>query len=279
MRITVALLAIALAGCGALTGCGKGSPTPGGTTAADVSQPEVVPAPAPDLTGTAWKIAAVDGHPAGVGRDPSGRLNPARVNFGQTGYGGSTGCNYFGGLGAQLRERYVTLPGEQTTVICPALAGQEAAMDALFRAPLTIISIDPDTIELHGSGHVVRLAHDVLGGQAQPAQRDFPMTDLAGTTWDVLGFDSEPGTRAIGRLRFAKDRMEGRLDCGTTFAGTWGQKKRFLAVGGLQPICDRPNSRDKAFAELLSSAPRIVTGPNGEMLLANESAWAVLQRR
>lgn len=233
-----------------------------------------------DLAGTAWRILEVDGRPAGALAEDGGGARLPRINFGRTGYGGTTGCNYFGGLSAQVDERLFTLPAAQTAMGCGTLAAQEATIIAVLAAAPTLAYDEDGRLVVSAQGRRMRLVPEEMGGRDQPAQRDFPVVPLAGTAWTTQSVNGAGNAdSARGYLRFFAERIEGRADCGQVFTGSWGQKGDFLAVSVLQPICERAGTRDKALADLLTSGPRIVTGPNGEMLLASASGWAVLQRQ
>ena len=58
--------------------------------------------------------------------------------------------------------------------------------------------------------------------------------------------------------------------------GRFNLNTEFVIVEGLGPVCSAPGTRDAALAAILEADPRTVSGPNGELLLASRTGWAIL---
>jgi hypothetical protein len=78
------------------------------------------------------------------------------------------------------------------------------------------------------------------------------------------------------RLRFAAGKVTMQLDCPKASNGVFVPGSEQLYAALFPPICRTPGTRDAAMARILGADPRVVSGPNGELLLASRHGWAIL---
>lgn len=205
------------------------------------------------------------------------------LNFGPIGYGGSSGCNFFGGLGVLEGGRYHTAPGAQSAMGCGDLGTQEQTITGMLGAsPRMALNADGN-LALSSGGKTMMLRRDPgltaenAGAAAPP---DPPL--LAGTRWWIESID---GVRLVQRagqsqtLRFEADSWSGRAGC-ATLSGGWRQEKdRILLSGGpatTEQLCPpQEASIDAKLAALMTARARFATGPNGEILIAGGGHWLV----
>jgi heat shock protein HslJ len=232
------------------------------------------------LAGSTWRIAAIDGKPAEGRRGDGAEQTAPQFAFGWRSYGGNAGCNAMGGLYAQVGDRFYTLPGPQTAMACGSPHGeQEEAANAIFAASPTVVR-GRDSILLSGGDHTMEL---VRAGRA-PDNADPPMAwqgfALAGQSFAI---EEVNGVRTDGmrlwknppRLRFGNGEVTMALDCPQPAKGAFVQSSEHLHAALLTPTCATA-PRDKALSAILGADPRVVSGPNGELLLASAKGWAIL---
>src|SRR5690349_13567751 len=82
-----------------------------------------------DLRGV-WSIIELNGTAV---REGSENRHPY-LTFGEDGYGGSTGCNSFGGIGTLRGDRYYASRASQSAMGCGSLTDQEQAIVGLIAA-------------------------------------------------------------------------------------------------------------------------------------------------
>jgi heat shock protein HslJ len=240
---------------------------------------DLVPSP---LAGTSWQVVAIDGQavePPASDDDARPRL-PA-FTFGQRSYGGNAGCNALGGLYAQVGDRFYTMPGPQTAMACGgARAAQEDAANAIFTAAPTVAR-EGEQAMLAGGGHTMRLRRLGPAGEVDPPEA-WQGRMLSGQRFTIqaVGGAWTDGRRLWGKtppeLRFAAGKVTMRLDCPRPASGAFTQSSEHLHAALLAPVCRAPGTRDAALAAILGADPRIVSGPNGELLLASAKGWAIL---
>lgn len=198
--------------------------------------------------------------------EATGRPRTPRLWFGERSYGGTSGCNSFGGLKIEREGRLFTYPGPQTQMACGgALDEQEGSIVGLFRAAPTIEHI-ADGIMLVGGGHTMRVVPDPPGGVAEDPPTAWQGSGLTEQTYEMHQFDGDSlNRRPAPRIAFGK------------------------SVATLSHLCDRPISGPFAatndrvvirFAAPCAQAQRyfpdtlhMVSGPNGELLLAGNGHW------
>jgi heat shock protein HslJ len=265
MRASITRLALALP----LLGC-----------AAQAPATDLVPSP---LAGATWRVMTIDGKPlAAPPKGDDGEVRYPSFAFGHRGYGGSAGCNALGGLYAQVEDRLYTMPGPQTAMGCrgPA-AAQEDAANAIFRAAPTVTR-GRHSVLLSGGGHTMEL---VRSGPA-PEHADSPTawqgTALSGQSYVIQEVNGQrtDGKRLFSksppRLRFGKGDVTMTLDCPKPAKGVFNQGTEHLYGALFDPTCDTPGTRDAALSKIIGADPRVVSGPNGELLLASKAGWAIL---
>lgn len=237
-------------------------------------------APSAPLAGAVWRVVSVDGRPL-ASRPPSAGMDAPTVTFDRRTYGGGVGCNALGGLYAKVGDRLYTMPGPQTAMGCIGTVGQqEAAFDALFRASPTIRQ-NGGTVWLEGGEHRLELAY------ARPSTRSDPPTawqgrGLAGQSYVIHEVNARrtDGKRIWSktppRLTFASRTVTMRLDCPRPATARFVEDKDSVQAAALGPSCASLGARDAALAAILRASPAVVSGPNGELLLASRVGWAIL---
>lgn len=238
----------------ALTGCVAAAPTP------DQSQN------APVLAGNGYRVAAVDGRTPQFVEEDVGKPRTPRFQFGARSYGGTSGCNFMGGLQVQRGARLYTYPGAQTQMACGgALGAQEAAVDVLFRAAPTIRR-DGEAVILSGAGRTLRLVREPDQLPVQDAPEAWQGTRLAGQRFEMHQIDGDSlNRRPAPLLAFAARSATLTHVCPKPVSGSYVQGPGTLRIT-LKAPC--PGAQ-RQFAGTLST----VSGPNGELLLAGQGHW------
>lgn len=247
------------------------------------------PAPAGALTGIQfkqieghWRIVSVDGAAPRAIDEDAGRQRTPRLHFSPTHYGGTSGCNFFGGLGLLEGNRYYAAPGAQTVMGCGDLTAQEKAVTGIFWGSPRIALSEAGTLTLTGDKHRLVLSRDPSLDVAQPAaSADGGPPVLAGSTWVIHSIDGHsiiaPGRENGRRLRLEAESWSGSAAC-ATLSGPWRQQEdRILLSGAIattEQLCPPADAAiDRKLAEIMAAGPRFVTGPNGEILIAGGGHW------
>lgn len=281
MTNRLALASLLVAGCSPASQASYPSLVP---ASADVAlarpaspSPSPSLSPVPQFAGRTYTIVAIDGKsPASMATDDGERRTP-RFGFVERSYGGTSGCNGMGGLYAQVGDRLFTMPGPQTQMACAGRLGeQELVIDAVFAASPTILR-SGDASELHGAGHVLSLEQDAAAdtmGEVPTAWQGEALAGQSFVIWSVNGLRGERTARdgwPAARLRFTADRLTATIDCTAPIATAFRQAGRRLEANGIVATCPAP--RNAAFAAIVAASPLLVSGPNGELLIASSAGW------
>lgn len=258
-------------------------------SASDVPEPVAAAAPTPaaapaaplladaDLHGR-WRVVALNGAAPASGFGDRERA-PWLV-FSPGFYGGSSGCNSFGGMGVLEGDRFYASPGGQTAMGCGALTAQETAITTILRSSPRLSLASDGALTLSGPPGTMVLRRDVGAGAVAPAPAGTDL--LAGSVWTIGGVDGrwlpEPERRT---LRLEAERWSLAGACGTS-GGSWRQSGDRIEARP-DPIVTRACSADAAALDdalkaLLSAQPRFATGPNGELLIGGGGHWATGER-
>jgi heat shock protein HslJ len=226
-----------------------------------------------DLEGR-WRILSLNGQPP----QGSGERIPYLL-FSPGAYGGSTGCNSFGGLGVLDGDRFYASPAGQTAIGCGALTAQEDAIIGLVTSSPRVSIAADGTLTLAGGGRTMALRRDPAGAAGPPATAVPAL--LAGTIWTIAGVDGQWLQDQRRTLRFEADRWSLSGACGTS-GGIWRQSGDRID-GRPDPIVTRACTADAAALDdrlkaLLAARPRFATGPNGEILIGGGGHWATGER-
>jgi heat shock protein HslJ len=233
------------------------------------------------LAAATWQVVTIDGQPVEPPHSDDNRARLPAFTFGHRTYGGNAGCNSLGGYYAQIDERLYTMPGPQTAMGCSgARAAQEDAANAIFNASPTVTR-DGETAVLEGGGHRMELRWLALAENADdPGAWQGP--SVVGQSYVIHAVN---GARTEGtklwsdqapELSFSQSEVTMNLDCPGSASGTFNIGTEHVHVSGLGPVCAAPGTRDAALAAILGAHPRTVSGPNGELLLASRTGWAIL---
>lgn len=213
-----------------------------------------------------WRVLSIDGRPP-VSRS-DGERAPV-LSFSAYEFGGTVGCNGFGGYGLLADGRYATHGWVSDAMACLGpLGDQEEAVRGLFLGLPRIRILNGKRVRLESASHAVELERAGANSDARPSAGP---GDLAGTTWRVETLDGNESMPARP-LRFTPTTWSGSAACATLY-GTWRRAGDRILVGPdiatTEQNCPPDHARiDKAFAELMSSNPRYLVGPNGELLIA-----------
>ena len=230
-----------------------------------------------------WQILSVDGRlPIGAGE------RAPYLVFGPGSYGGSTGCNSFGGYGVLVDGRYYASGAMQTAIGC------QGALEAQERAILSILAASPvpapgadGTLSLASAPGTIVVRRDGAAAAVPAVRPARPEWDgetlLAGTEWTIGSVDGAWQMPREGRraLRFEADRWHLSGGCGPT-GGTWRQAGDRIEARGPQFVSRAcaagAAALDDAIVAMLESRPRFVTGPNGEILIGGGGHWLTGER-
>jgi heat shock protein HslJ len=263
------------------------APAPVLIAAAPAPEPQPTPAPAPalaeaDLFGR-WHIVSLNGRPPlGAAGDPAGERTP-HIVFGPGSYGGSAGCNAFGGFGLFDGVRYYASGAGMTAMACSELMAQENAVVGIMTGSPRVMAAEGRTLSLAAAGAtmVLRRTADLPPAAALAG---LPET-LAGTSWTISHVDGawlERRNLDKPMLRFEADRwaLTGG-GCGER-GGAWRQRGDRIEAETpaiLARACPADAwALDQRLLAMLAASPRFVTGPNGEILIGGGDHWAIGER-
>lgn len=235
------------------------------------------PEPAtPSLLGQ-WRIIALNGRTAVVGRDS----RPPVLTFDEHSYGGYAGCNSFGGQGLAHEGRFYGGFASSTAMACGApFDGQETGVQRLMGSGPGIEWLGPDRLALAVGGQRLELART---GPLSADRFIVAPIPFIGTAWSFGGLDGQaiemPGARSGPTLTVEGDRFTLETPC-LVAEGSWTQAGPDTVA--LNP--DRRTSRtcnpasrkqSEAWAQAMLGTLRYGNGPNGEILLAGGGHWMV----
>ncbi len=222
-----------------------------------------------------WRIVEVNGKAARPqARDPE--VQP-HVSFASGSYGGSSGCNGFGGHGVLVGERWFAEPPMATQQGCADLTEQENSIFEILASGPTVTWEGADAVVLRAPGGSMRLRLVEAAPIDKPAT---PPPLLAGTRWELLAVDGAaiqlPGAQVPARLTLEADRWTLETPCATR-GGPWRQLDDALIVdpGGMtERPCSQPLlGQSDMVARALAGRLAYVVGPNGELVLASKAHW------
>ncbi|HEX8579122.1 MAG TPA: META domain-containing protein [Allosphingosinicella sp.] len=241
--------------------------------AAPVKQEAAATRAAPSLYG-GWRIVAVNG--TAPLRFGTGDENPPHLVFTKATYGGSSGCNGFGGTGLLVGDRWFGDPPMATQQGCAALTAQERAIFAVASGGPKVV-LRGEEATLTSAAGALRLRRDAaLAGDAVEPR---PML-LAGTAWEIGSIDGRPvgelNRRTPARLRFDADRWSLDAGCGA-LGGAWRQEGRAvtMSVTTKQPARCSPTlkAEDDALRAMAAAGPHYVVGFNRELVMGGGAHW------
>ena len=238
----------------AVPGCVAAAPTPNS------------PIDPPVLAGNAYRVIAVDGRAPHFVEEDVGRPRIPRFGFGQRSYGGTSGCNFMGGLQVQRGSRLYTYPGPQTQMGCMGPLGeQEKAIDVLFRAAPTIAR-DGGAVVLSGANHTLRLEPDPAAAAPRDAPEAWQGVRLAGQSFELISFDGASlSRRPASRLTFSARTATLTGLCANSVNGGYVEGAGTLSITWANPSC--------LGARFPRGTLSQVSGPNGELLFAGDGHW------
>ncbi|TFI56949.1 META domain-containing protein [Sphingomonas parva] len=264
----------------ALAACSAPERPDGAAPSRETPVPAEAPAPpaAPSLFGR-WTIEAVNGAPA---RPLQGAERPY-VTFSPRSYGGSSGCNHFGGNGLWVGDRWFAEAPMATAMGCGALTAQEDAVFKVLSGGPVVTWEGEDVALLTAATGTMRLRRDAA--PAPPSEAEASPMRLAGTRWDLHAVDGKgidlPGQTRPARLTFEADQWTLATPCASV-SGRWRQEAGAVAL--------EPGSRaDRACGSALTAPSEALIGAvagrlaytvglNGELVLAGGDHWIVGRR-
>ena len=234
----------------ALAGCTAAAPAP-------------APTAAPALAGSWWAIESIDGRALEAAPE-DGRPYLALVKRSYSIY---AGCNGMGGLYAYRGGRMYTLPGPQTAMACGGRRGeQEAVVNAVMYASPAVAG-SGERLTLKAKGRTIALRRVEPPRQFDEVPEAWQGATLAGQAFELSRVDGDPLNRTpFPRLTFAAKTATLSHLCGRP------QVLRYRQTSGGEVFLDGgPQScLGGMFAGKTLS---MVSGPNGELLLAGDGHW------
>jgi heat shock protein HslJ len=229
-----------------------------------------------------WDIVALNGAaPRGSEAQRGGERAPFLV-FGPGSYGGSTGCNAFGGLGVLAGGRFYASGAAQTAIGCGDLTAQEDAIIGILTASPVAAAGADGRLTLVAAGGTMSLARAPAGAAPPLGGDEDGVALLAGTRWTIAAIDGrwlpEPQRRT---LVFEAESWSLAGPCGAR-EGEWRQQADRIearAEPAAAPACTAGAAAlDAALSAMLAARPRFATGPNGEILIGGGGHWASGER-
>jgi heat shock protein HslJ len=222
--------------------------------AAAPAAPVVVP-------GSWWEIIAIDGRAL----EPSDPRAQPYVAFMRRSYSVNAGCNGLGGLYAQHGGRLYALPGPQTQMFCGGRRGeQEAAVNAVFAAA-PVVAGAGERITISAQGRTLALRRIAPRRPYSELPEAWQGTRLAGQSYDLSRIDGA----ALSRQPFPRLSFAART---ATLQGLGGQLRTmaYRQSGDSVTFGGKPGGA----GDILSGRTfALVSGPNGEILLAGGGHW------
>lgn len=239
-----------------------------------------------ELDRTAWQIVSVNGVSTEAVLEDSRARRNARIEFASGNANGSSGCNFFGGLYAQIGRKLYFGRSISTAMGCGGAIGrQEKALNSLLSGEANA------RLDRNGQLHLANGAQQAVlerdknciscGSAGQPEVR------LVGPVWNIEAIN---GQQPFGRdvvknegdyfLRFSKDELQYRVGCNTFGSGYRIDANRLIALSGTgTEIGCTPEllEQDNLVGRILSENPVIVHGHNMDMLLASKAGMIELQ--
>lgn len=226
----------------------------------------------PRLAGS-WDIVLLDGRPPAS--EAPGTL--PRLDFGATGYGGSTGCNSILGNFVARAGRLYTHPGPTTEKGCGSLSAQENRIYALLRAAPRI----------GRSGNDIQLIDPVGSMTIRRADRPAYRSHAAGPlptryAGGAIVLNGEPTEKRVtdpaSRITIAGNDIRIDIGCGVVSAVIRRDR------GGMSLISNANSSDGSACTgarlalhnqvmRLVNGAVAAIVDVNGDLLLAGEGVW------
>ncbi len=235
----------------------------------------------PQLDQTAWEIVSVNGI-ATEGVAP----NKARIEFAKGNAVGSSGCNSFGGLYAQIGTKLYFGRSISTEMGCSGAVGtQEKALYSLLTGT-TEAQVDKEGRILVTSGtQKAVLQRDKNCTSCASAGQ--PMVNLVGPVWKIQTIN---GKQPIGLnvfknendyvLKLTADVYQLRVGCNTISGSYQKDENRLVTQSGVSTIIGCPPGlaeQEQLVGRILSENPVIVHGFNMDMMLASKAGMLELQ--
>ena len=194
------------------------------------------------------------------------------MSFSEYHFGGTAGCNTFGGLGLLADQHFAIHSWSSTLIGCHDEMGrQEQAISKLFFARPRVTALETNRVRIASSEHKLELERV---GSDKSAPVPAGPQELTNTNWQIVMMDGEEASaNPTGRiLSFSTGKWRGMASCATLY-GTWRRHGDRLMVdeeiATTEQNCRPDHARiDKNFADLMRSSPRYLVGPNGELLIA-----------
>jgi heat shock protein HslJ len=224
-----------------------------------------------------WKIVAINGSaPLSFG----GEAGHPTLEFSPSRYGGSTGCNSFGGTGLLVGNRWFGEPPMATQQGCGALAAQERNIMTIAAGGPSISFRNEGEVELSSEAGSLRVRRE----SEEAVTPEPTLMLLAGTDWVVRTIDGhapDPGRASERRmLRFNAEQWTLNGACGL-LSGTWRQQGPSVRFEVEAPVPRRcaaeAAATDQRLRTAISALRQYVVGPNRELVMGGGEHWLVGQ--
>ena len=214
-----------------------------------------------------WRVVSVNGvaavSSAGLDAVPS-------VTFAPSSYGGSSGCNGFGGTGVWDGARWYGDWPMATAMACTDVADQESTLMAVLASGPRIEARGADgAVVESAAGRLILARMEALDG-GRPDERP-PL--MAGSRWTIRGVDGQATTPETHTLAFDADVWRIESPCGVS-EGRWEQDDSdlTLTVERASDACAQEPAH-VAVAAMAKGLTRLAVGGNGELVLGGNGQW------
>jgi heat shock protein HslJ len=240
----------------------------------------------PQLDQTVWQITSLNGKATeGIGEDGGGTRN-ARIEFAAGNAGGSSGCNSFGGLYAQIEDRLYFGRSITTAMGCGGSLGiQENNLYSLLSG-IVDVHVDPEgSLLLTNGTQQAILKRDKDCINCASARQS--IVNLVGPVWKIQTVN---GKEPIGRnvfknesdyvLKFTADGYQFRVGCNYISGSYQKDGNRLVTQSGVSTLIGCPPGlaeQEQLVSRILSENPIIVHGFNMDMMLASKAGMLELQ--
>ncbi|MBU2166996.1 MAG: META domain-containing protein [Alphaproteobacteria bacterium] len=214
-----------------------------------------------------WRIVSVNGAEA-VGS--AGMDAVPAVTFAPSSYGGSSGCNSFGGTGVWDGTHWYGDWPVATEMACTDVADQESSLMAVLASGPRIEALGTGGAVVESAVGRLVLARMEAPGSERLEERP-PL--MAGSRWTIRGVDGQAMTPETHTLAFDAEVWRVESSCGVS-EGRWEQVDNVLTLTVERaPDACAEEPAHLTLAAMARGAARLAVGGNGELVLGGNGRW------
>ncbi len=277
MRYLFAFAMFAVLGCTPIAPTDKNAREPAVDSAA--SKPDAAIVPLKTLNGSAWRIESING----IAAKSFNSREPVTLEFASGNAGGSSGCNSYGGLYAQIDDKLFFGRIISTEMGCPGTT--EATLYRLLSGPVDTSFTSDGSLHLaNGSDKAILVRSESC---VSCGRSGAPVAAPNGGNWQVVAIN---GAVPVGLnvfknsgnyvVHFADDGFQFSAGCNLT-RGTHRREgnRLFTNIGPSTIMACSPEllEQDGLMSAIFAGNPVFVLGPNMDMLLASAAGMVELQ--